>query len=478
MTDFLTFFSGIRWQDVVDITLNSYILFRLYVLFRGTNVFRVIMGIALLWFFQRIAVSLSLIVTSWAIQGITAVAAFIIIVVFRNEIRSVLQARKLKAILWGSSHKKASTPIESIVEAVFSLARRHSGALIVLPGKEDLSEVVQRGIRWRGWLSKEMIVSIFWPDNPVHDGAAIIQGDQVMEVGVILPLSQRQDLPSHYGTRHRAAAGLAENTDALVILVSEESGNVVVAKDSRLRVIHGKKQLERQLQEHVGVTAPPSGYTTKTRLQLGIAALVSVLFITGVWFSFTWGLYTLITLEVPIEYMNRDPGTEILETSVNAVRLDLSGSGALIKSVRPEQVHVRLDLSKAVAGENAFKIAPENVSLPPGVLLRTVKPPTVEVTLDVPIEKALPIQVDWAGKLPDDLILSDVKLDPEKIRVVGGSQILKHISTIYTEKVLLDKIRGTETTQVKLVLNPASLKMTPGSDDTVRLTYLVKKRPQ
>jgi len=89
MSDLFTFLSSIRWQDVVDITLNSYILFRLYVLFRGTNVFRVIMGIALLWFFQRIAVSLGLIVTSWAIQGITAVAAFIIIVVFRNEIRSV-----------------------------------------------------------------------------------------------------------------------------------------------------------------------------------------------------------------------------------------------------------------------------------------------------------------------------------------------------------------------------------------------------
>jgi diadenylate cyclase len=90
----------------------------------------------------------------------------------------------------------------------------------------------------------------------------------------------------------------------------------------------------------------------------------------------------------------------------------------------------------------------------------------------------LPIQVDWAGKLPDDLILSDVKLDPEKIRVVGGSQVLEHISTIYTEKVLLDKIRGTGTTQVKLALNPASLKMAPGSDDTVQLTYLVKKKSQ
>ncbi len=92
MNELLPFFSNIRWQDIVDITLNSYIVFRLYILFRGTNVFRVLIGIALLWFFQRIAVSLGLIVTSWAIQGITAVAALIIIVVFRNEIRSVLQA--------------------------------------------------------------------------------------------------------------------------------------------------------------------------------------------------------------------------------------------------------------------------------------------------------------------------------------------------------------------------------------------------
>jgi len=91
MKEFLFFMMSIRWQDVIDIALNSYILFRLYVLFRGTNVFRVLVGIALLWFFQRMAVSLGFIVSSWAIQGITAFAALIIIVVFRNEIRSRLE---------------------------------------------------------------------------------------------------------------------------------------------------------------------------------------------------------------------------------------------------------------------------------------------------------------------------------------------------------------------------------------------------
>ena len=167
MKDFLFLLMSIRWQDVVDITLNSYILFRLYVLFRGTNVFRVLVGIALLWFFQRVSVSLGFIVSSWAIQGITAFAALIIIVVFRNEIRSVLQARNLKAILWGFPQKALHTPIEIIVESVYELAQRRTGALIVFPGKEDLSEVVQSGVPWRGLVSKEMILNIFWPETNI-----------------------------------------------------------------------------------------------------------------------------------------------------------------------------------------------------------------------------------------------------------------------------------------------------------------------
>jgi DNA integrity scanning protein DisA with diadenylate cyclase activity len=186
MNGLLILFSNIRWQDAVDIALASYILFRFYVLFRGTYVFRVITGLALLWVFQRITVSMGLIVSSWAIQGIMAVAAIIIIVVFRNEIRSVLQAKNLKSILWGFSSKGGDTPVEMIVESVYELARARTGALIVFPGKEDLKEVVQSGIPLNGLVSKEMIKSVFWRDNPVHDGAAIIDGDHITEVGASL----------------------------------------------------------------------------------------------------------------------------------------------------------------------------------------------------------------------------------------------------------------------------------------------------
>ena len=469
--------ASLRWQDIVDILLISYILFRLYVLFRGTHVIRVLAGIAILWIFQRIAVSLGLILTSWVLQGIMAVAALIIIIVFRNEIRSVLQARNLKAILWGFSDKPFHTPIEIIAESINALSRRRIGALMVFPAKDDLEEVIQKGTRWNGLISKEMITSIFWPDNPVHDGAVIIQGDRITEVGVILPLSHSNDLPPRYGTRHRAALGLAETTDALIVVVSEETGKVVVAKDSEIIDINGKDELISKLQVHEGITEDDQGVIKKGKLELSLAALFSVILITIVWFSFSKGLDTLITLEIPVEYSTRDPRMEIIDTSATAVSLQLGGSGTLIKSIRPEQVRVRLDLDKAVAGHNTFSITKENIVLPPGIFLKKVTPSVVEATLDITMQKELPVQVDWVGKLPDKLLLSEVRIDPKSIEVIGGSRILSTISTIYTEKVQLDNLRESGKITLNPVLNPASLKIDSGSEDKITVSYVIKPRP-
>jgi uncharacterized protein (TIGR00159 family) len=476
MNNVILFFSTIRWQDVFDIALSGYLLFRLYVLFRGTNVFRILIGIALLWFFQRISVSIGLIVTSWAIQGITAVAALIIIVVFRNEIRSVLQAKNLKSIFWGFPREAVLTPLEVITDSVFELAKKRIGALLVLPGNEDLTEAIHSGIPWNGWVSQEMIMSIFWHDNPVHDGAAIIQGNQVREVGAVLPLSHREDLPSDYGTRHRAAAGLAETTDALVIVVSEEKGRVSVAKGTDIRAVRQKDKLSEILQKHVGVSKKSWGRIKKEKLELAAAAVISFVFVAGVWFSFSRGMDTLMILDIPIEYMNRPPEMEILRTSSNAVSLELTGSGALMRSLKPEQVNVRLDLAKAAVGANTFNISSDNVSLPPGVFLKDIQTDTVQVTLDVPIKKQLPVQIDWAGSLPQDVLISEATWDPQVVQVLGSKRILNNISTVYTEKVPVDDFRESGTLTAKLALNPASLRIAPGSKDRVTINYVVTKR--
>ena len=476
MIGFLSVFEIFRWQDAVDIALTSYILFRLYVLFKGTNVLRVLIGIAVLYVMQKIAAYMGLIVTSWVFQGIIAAAALLIIVVFRNEIRSVLQAKNLKAILWGFPSRAGDTNIQAIVDSAYELAQRRTGALLVFPGREELSEYIHSAMPWGGIISREMLLSIFWSDNPVHDGAAIIQGNRISEVGAILPLSHRKDFPSHYGTRHRAAAGLAENTDALVIAVSEERGNVSVARGSHIKVVRGREELARMLREHLGV---PQGRNTlfgKRKLELAAAGLVSILIMSAVWYGFTKGLDTLVTMEVPIQYMNRDPKMEILDASVNSTRLHLSGSGALLKTIRPEQLQIRIDLAKAVLGANTFTINRDNITLPAGIHLKKIEPQTVEVILDTPVKKELPVQVDWVGKLDDSLILTDAVVTPAKVLVIGGSLILKDMSTIYTEKVPLENIKKSGTLTAKLAMQPASLKLPPDAKDKVTVSYAVKQR--
>jgi diadenylate cyclase len=475
MQNVIHFFSSIHWQDIVDIVLNSYIIFRLYVLFKGTNVFRVLIGIALLWFFQRMASSLGLVVTSWAIQGVTATAAIIIIVIFRNEIRSVLQTRNLRSLLWGLHTKSVETPTEAIVESLFQLAAGRHGALVVFPGKEDVHEAIHSGIPWEGLVSKEMITSIFWPDNPVHDGAAVIKGDRVTQVGSILPLSRRTDLPSYYGTRHRAAAGLAEMTDSLVIVVSEERGSVVAAKGPKMFTIDRQEKLAKIIKEHLGISSDHKKIFKKERMEFAVAALVSFVFISSIWLSFTRGTDTLITLEAPIGYTNRQSGLDIYDTSVNTVRLDISGSGPLIKSIKAEDVKVTVDLNGTHVGVNNCQLSEKNISLPPGVFLKNIRPPSVLVTLDKSVEKKIPVQVDWTGRLPSNYTISEITISPPYVKVYGRSTLLKDISTVYTEKVSLNNVKNSGEMTAGLVLNNPSLKLEAGVD-TVTIKYSIKQK--
>jgi diadenylate cyclase len=476
MHTLLSFLATIRWQDIVDVLLNSFILFRLYVLFRGTNVIRVVAGIALLWIFQRIAVQLGLIVTSWAMQGIIAGAALIIIIVFRNEIRNVLQAKNLRAILWGFHRPVIRTPIDSIVEGVYDLARKRIGALIVLPGKENINEVVQGGVNWHGIMSREMLTSIFWNGNPVHDGAAVVVGNRVTRVGAILPLSKRDDLPRKYGTRHRAAVGLTEQSDALVIVVSEERGEVVAIKKDEILAIPDNLALKNALRSHLGLAPEKDEDTQKESLELAIAAFVCLICMAGVWFSFARGLETLTNLQVPLEYINRDSRMQILSASANTVRLHLSGSAALINSMKPDQVRVKLDLTHAVNGENTFTITRNNITIPPGLRLSRIEPAEVKVQLDYPVVKELPIQVDWVGTLPKGLIMKMVRVSPDRAKVAGGGQILNPISTIYTERVSLKNLQESGQLSVGLSLESAGLKFADGDQNKVEVYYTIERR--
>ena len=468
-------FVGLRWQDIFDILLNSYILFRLYVLFRGTKVSRALIAITILWLLERMVISIGLIVTSWAIQGIIAAAALIIIIVFRNEIASVFRAHNFKSLLWGIPERQIQPAIEIITESVYELARHKLGALIVLPLKKGIEDVVYGGIPWEGRLSREMLLSIFWHGSPVHDGAIVIRGDQIVEVAAILPLSKNEDLPSHFGTRHRAAAGLTEQTDALVIVVSEERGEVTLFKDKTIINIKDSIELNQVLRQYAD-TVSTTKEAKNLKAELAIAAMICLLSVTGIWLSFARGVETLATLEVPVEFMNRDPRMEIYSASASSVKLQISGSGSLIRAASPKQVKVKIDLANSVAGNNQVAITRDGIVLPPGISLKQVEPETLEVNLDVPVKKKLSIQPDWTGKLPADLILKEAYTVPETVKVVGGNLTLKDIRSIYTEKIPLDNLTADGQISAIRVLLPSSLKLTDESQRFAKVIYKIARR--
>ena len=476
MDPVIQFQAALRWQDLADILITSYVLFRFYVLFRGTNVLRVLFALACIWFAQRIATSAGFIVSGWISQGIVAAAALIIIVVFRNEIRAVLQTQNFKAILWQLPRRQVSTPLEVIAESAFEMSRRRIGALIVVPGREDLEELVQHGISWQGSVSKEMIISIFWPDNPVHDGAAIIRGNRVQEVGCILPLSKRDDLPSSYGTRHRAALGLVENSDAMVVIVSEESRKVSIARKGRITQVASRERLEQLLRAHTGIRLKARPGIMNEALEFALAGILSVLIVTGIWFSITRGQDILETFDVPVEYVNRAPQLEIMDTSATSVELRLSGSRSIIGTIRSEQLRVVVDLSQAVGGKNNIPINSDNLTLPPGVILNDVSPHNIEVAMDVLVEKEFPVQADWVGKLNPALILTDVAVIPEKINFIGGKNLLDSIRTIYTEKIPIDRITQSGEFTAALDFNPAKLKISSKDKSKITVRYTIMNR--
>ncbi|MBW2369780.1 MAG: DNA integrity scanning protein DisA nucleotide-binding domain protein [Deltaproteobacteria bacterium] len=470
-----TFFSALRWQDILDIAINSYIMFRLYVLFRGTTAFRVMLGLACLWFFQRLSVSVGLIVTSWVIQGITAAAAIIIIVIFRNEIRKVFQAKNLRAIIWDLPDKRDYSSVESLVDVIFELAEKKIGALIVFPGKDDIDDIVETGLPWQGLATREMIKSIFWPGSPVHDGAAILDGRRISKVASILPLSQREDLPSTFGTRHRAAAGLAEQSDALIILVSEETGNVLGVKGKDFIQTGDRTELRSLIRRHTTRIKGDRKANNNERIELGLAAVLSVLLISSVWVSFTRNPDTLISFEVPLRYLNQTPGVEIVEASTDTVMVNLIGAGPLIKSMRPDQVEVGIDLAQATIGKNIIEIPPDVVSLPPGIALKRVTPPAVTITLDTRTDKTLPVQTDWDGSLAEDLLMTGVKIHPQTVRVTGSSLLLKELETLYTAALPLGDIEESGQSTVSVIL-PDKVGLASGASGQITVQYTIQLR--
>ena len=224
--------------EVFDVAVVAVVLYLLLRLLRGTQGTQIVVGLILLAVIGVIATQLNLILLSWLFRNATVYIVIAIIVMFQPELRRVLdQLGRIGHIgrpLSGYNARLYSQAISEAIRATERLSTNKTGALIAFEREVGLEDYAATGVRINGEISAEVLQSIFYPNSPLHDGAVIIRGDTIVGAGCILPLSQAQNIDRTLGTRHRAAIGLSEESDALVIVVSEETAQIAVAEDGKL----------------------------------------------------------------------------------------------------------------------------------------------------------------------------------------------------------------------------------------------------
>lgn len=235
LTLFKIGFIPVTVMDIADILIMSFILYRSYNFIRGTRGAQMLVGLIIILLFSIITPVLQMRGISWIFQNLRTVWLVAFVILFQPELRRILlsvgQSRLIRYFVKVSGNKV----IDEVMDATEQLQQRGYGALIVLGRETGLKPVTETGVRIQAEVTSPLIVSLFNPRSPLHDGAVIIQNELIDTAKCILPLTENPNIDQSLGTRHRAAVGLSEESDALIIVVSEETGRISVAVDGELR---------------------------------------------------------------------------------------------------------------------------------------------------------------------------------------------------------------------------------------------------
>jgi diadenylate cyclase len=215
------------YRDTVDILLVTAGIYWLLLLIRGTRAIQILVGLIVLIALSLVSQLFELAALGLILENFLGSAVLIIVILFQNDIRRAL-ARVGRGFFPSFSAEQELQVVEEVVRAAGSLSQRRHGALIVLERESNLGDLIEAGVPVDAQISKEMLVSIFQPTSPMHDGAVVVREGRIFSAGCILPLTLRTNLPEGLGTRHRAAVGITEETDALVVVVSEETARISV----------------------------------------------------------------------------------------------------------------------------------------------------------------------------------------------------------------------------------------------------------
>ena len=471
---------ALRLADVFDIILSAVLLYAFFAWLRGMSrsaAMRILVLLALFALVYLLVLSFDLYLVERALQILFIVFVVATVVVFQTEIRRMLD----QIATWSYTRRTTSgsdgdTAVAVVVESVEHMASERTGALIAIKGREPIEGHLRGGIALDGYVSQPLLYSIFDPRTAGHDGVVVLDGDRVTRFAAHLPLSETTPDVSRYGgTRHIAALGLAEQCDALVIVVSEESGRISIAEEGRIEEVASADELTTRLQgfwkaHYGGGGKDREAFWSRHRWQMATLSLV----LAGLlWALFAYSPVSIQrTLLVPVEFRDLPEGWQLDNDHVTAISIDLSGPEQAFRRLDPDNLTVSFDASDPVEGRNVFIVGEDDLALPSQIDLTNADPRELEVTARRLRTVSLPVEVRTEGSLPDPFELEGLRVDPDSVTVLVSTE-WRGDGPLLTEPVDLRQIETSETIETRLVL-PQGVRLPSGRSNQVTVQVTVQ----
>lgn len=443
----------IRWQDIADIIIMSFLAYQLYSWFKHTRAMQVLIGMAFLVGVYFVTKNTGLFMTSWILQELGTVIFILIIVIFQAEIRQALYRFSLLRNLFGRQEGGGELELPELARTIFSLAGERTGAIIVFQRQEALDDYLLHGVRIDALPGGQLIGSIFRNGTPLHDGAVVIADGRITQASCHLPLSAKTELPRHFGTRHRAGIGLSERSDAAVVIVSEERGEVGLALGGEFERIDSPDGLADRLRRLLYPLRQEKPHVSLRQVlfrNFG-TKLVTTLVVIVSWLIITTRQGGIFTVTVPIKFHNLPGRAVLVKSTPEEVEVQLKVFSSLIPSPKQLDIVADLDLANVREGVNNLAVRESDMNLPLGVVVTNVNPSVVKVTVANKVRKSLRVRVKTQGDLPGRLQLQKVRVEPAAVMVEGPEHVVSQFDSIQTEAISLDTIRQSTTVEVKLV---------------------------
>ena len=483
VTSYLNNLLQVEWNiyttDFLDIAIIALFIYSLLVFFRRSRSHMVFLGLTMAMSFYVFSNVLNLYLTSIVLRYIAGVSAVILVVIFQSEIKKYFEllgligTRQIKA----EPLVSRSPSISEIIQSCVKMAQTKTGALIVVQGKDLLDQYLENGIDLDGVISEEIIMSVFDPHSGGHDGAMVISNNRISRFGAHLPLSSNFKEIGKRGTRHSAALGLSENSDALCIVVSEEKGKISIAKEGKMKTLEEFTDLEKELEKYI-----KSKFSVQKQSRLSRIFKHNFLLKTGaviaaslIWF-FTAYQTEVITREfnVPVTFESISKDTVIESYSPKVVKVIVRGRGEqTFEKITDGSFELDFGEMTFQKGVNKLSVEKQSIVLPEKVNLISYEPETILLTVKKYNIVQVPVIARTKGTLEKELELKSVAITPESIPVwvLQDEPVPSEIST---ETIDVSNQSESVIFPIKVII-PENIRLVNG-DATVNVALTIEEK--